>query len=81
MPEIPDPPPSKPALPSTESASPSLPSQHHGDEASVRLLLEALVRRLQRQPLELAERAVGRGGNRRASEPAVSPGLASRTIR
>lgn len=51
MPEIPDPPPSQQALP----------SQHHGDEASVRLLLEALVRRLQRQPLELAERAVGQG--------------------
>ena len=63
MPEIPDPPPSKPALPSAESASPALPSQHHGVEASVRLLLEALVRRLQRRPLELAERAVGKGGD------------------
>lgn len=64
MPEIPDPHPSQPALPSAESASPSLPCQHPGDEASVRLLLEALVRRLQRQPLELAERAVGWEGDR-----------------
>jgi hypothetical protein len=71
MPEIPDPPPSQPALPSAESASPSLPSQHHGDEASVRLLLEALVRRLQRQPLELAERAVGQNGGRMGSEPSL----------
>lgn len=73
MPELPDPPPSQPALLSAESASPSLPSQHHGDEASVRLLLEALVRRLQRQPLELAERALGCGGGRLASEPPASP--------
>ena len=68
MPEIPDPPPSQPALPSAESASRSLTSQHHGDEASVRLLLEALVRRLQRQPLELAERAVGQNGGSAESE-------------
>jgi hypothetical protein len=45
MPEIPDPPPSQPAFHSAESASPSLLSQHHGDEASVRLLLEAPVSR------------------------------------
>ena len=63
MPEIPDPPPSQPALPIAEDPSPSLPSQDIGDEASLRLLLDALVRRLPRQPLELAERAVGRGGN------------------
>lgn len=69
MPEIPDPPPSQPALPSAESASPALPSQHHGDEASVGLLLEALVRRLQRQPLELAERAVGLNGDEGAMGP------------
>ena len=63
MPEIPDPSPSQPALTSAEAPSPSLPNQNKGDEASVRLLLDALVRRLQRQPLELAERAVGRGGD------------------
>lgn len=65
MPEIPDPSPSQQALPSAESASPALPSQHPGDEASLRLLLDALVRRLQRRPLELAERAVGDRGDRR----------------
>ena len=63
MPDIPDPLPSQQGLSSTESASPFLPSQHHGDEASLRLLLDALVRRLQRQPLELAELAVGQGGD------------------
>ena len=39
------------------------------DEASVRLLLVALVRRLRCQPLELAERAVGYGGGFGQSEP------------
>ena len=69
MPEIPDPPRFQPAVPSAESASPALPGQHPGDEASVRLLLGALVRRLRRQPLELAERAVGGGGDRSSSGP------------
>ena len=52
VPEIPEPHPD----PETDSAGPR---PGDDDEASVRLLLEALVRRLRCQPLELAERAVG----------------------
>jgi hypothetical protein len=37
----------------------------------VRLLLDALVKRLMRQPLELAERAVGQNGDRAGSEPTL----------
>jgi hypothetical protein len=51
--------PENPDLPSCQHAVPSPPGDD--DEASIRLLLDALVRRLQRQPLELAERAVRQG--------------------
>ena len=68
MPEIPDPPPYQPALSSAEGPSPG---DGDGDEASARLLLDALVRRLQRQPLELAERAVGQEGDRGPPEPTL----------
>ena len=52
MPDIPEPPSAACPLPSPESED---------DEAAIRLLLDALVRRLKRQPLELAERAVRQG--------------------
>lgn len=54
MPEIPEPHPDPEADPSSAGPRPG-----DDDEASVRLLLEALVRRLQSRPQELAERAVG----------------------
>ena len=57
MPEIPDPPPSQQVLPNAVDPSPG-----DGEEASVRLLLDVLVKRLMRHPLELAERAVGQKG-------------------
>lgn len=66
MPQIRDPLPSPDPQPSAADPNPG-----DGDEASVRLLLNALVSRLQRQPLELAERAVGHARDPGPSEPTV----------
>jgi len=84
MPEMPDSSPSPPAEPSTAQPSSDLsgpvqatPEQNvpdqaapdQTDEASVRLLLDALVRRLKSQPQELAKRAVGQEGDEGAMGP------------